>query len=275
MINTRKENKISNFLKVTFILTFVFMFARIAHASDLSGTLNTDGMLSTGLTAVVEAPAPSPVQPSSGGGNGSGGTSGSRISVPVVDNTVKNLVSPSNISTLLFPRQLKLGSVGLDVKNLQIFLNTHGYIITKSGAGSSGKETNTFGALTKVSLTKFQKQYNLIQTGILDSSTIKQISTITSTSNTNTVINTTYPSSTSFRKDLTKGDISADVKALQIFLNSRGYSVSLIGAGSPGKETTTFGEATKKALIKFQMANNISATGNLGPKTRMFISLSL
>ncbi len=58
------------------------------------------------------------------------------------------------------------------------------------------------------------------------------------------------------------------VKTLQQFLNALGYSVSLEGAGAPGKETTTFGPKTKAALIRFQTANGLVPDGIFGPKTR-------
>jgi peptidoglycan hydrolase-like protein with peptidoglycan-binding domain len=72
-----------------------------------------------------------------------------------------------------------------------------------------------------------------------------------------------------FKNDLTLGDENNDVKELQKFLNTNGYVVAKSGAGSPGRETTYFGLATKKALIKFQKAKKISpATGLFGPLTR-------
>lgn len=56
-----------------------------------------------------------------------------------------------------FTRDLEAGIVGDDVKALQVFLNTHGYIVAKSGAGSLGNETTRFGSATKAALVKFQK----------------------------------------------------------------------------------------------------------------------
>ncbi len=83
----------------------------------------------------------------------------------------------------------------------------------------------------------------------------------------------TPASSYSFTKDLTLGSKGDDVKALQQWLNAKGYKVSASGAGSPGNETTYFGPATKAALGKWQAANNISpAVGYFGPKTRAAVS---
>jgi D-alanyl-D-alanine endopeptidase (penicillin-binding protein 7) len=55
-----------------------------------------------------------------------------------------------------FTRTLAVGDKGPDVLALQKYLNTHGAVITTSGAGSPGKETNLFGAMTKAALAKFQ-----------------------------------------------------------------------------------------------------------------------
>ncbi|MDD2657862.1 MAG: peptidoglycan-binding domain-containing protein [Candidatus Pacebacteria bacterium] len=76
-----------------------------------------------------------------------------------------------------------------------------------------------------------------------------------------------------FNTNLTVGSLGSEVRALQAFLNARGYTVATSGAGSPGNETTTFGQATKMALIRFQKASGISpALGNCGPITRAYIS---
>ncbi len=58
-------------------------------------------------------------------------------------------------------RDLKFGMRGEDVKALQQYLNNHGYILAKSGAGSLGQETNYFGRLTQSALIKFQKDHNI------------------------------------------------------------------------------------------------------------------
>jgi len=76
-----------------------------------------------------------------------------------------------------------------------------------------------------------------------------------------------------FTKDLTLGSRGPDVKALQQFLNSKGYVVARSGAGSPGNESEYFGPATRAALIKFQKDNNITpAFGYFGPKTRAVVN---
>jgi hypothetical protein len=76
-----------------------------------------------------------------------------------------------------------------------------------------------------------------------------------------------------FKRDLKSGMTNVDVKALQKFLNANGFIIAKTGAGSPGKETTLFGSATRSALIKFQKANKITpAVGYFGAVTRRLVN---
>jgi peptidoglycan hydrolase-like protein with peptidoglycan-binding domain len=59
-----------------------------------------------------------------------------------------------------------------------------------------------------------------------------------------------------------------DVRQLQIYLNTHNYIVSTSGNGSPNNETTYFGQKTKNAVIKFQIANNLVPDGVVGKMTR-------
>lgn len=75
-----------------------------------------------------------------------------------------------------------------------------------------------------------------------------------------------------FTKNLEKGNLNNDVKELQKYLNTNGFTVAKTGPGSIGQETNYFGQATKKALIKFQQAKKIKpAAGYFGPVTRKVI----
>ena len=71
--------------------------------------------------------------------------------------TISPTNSPAPITKYLFKRTLQIGSKGTDVKALQQFLNTNGYVISKNGAGSLNNETTNFGPSTKAALIKYQK----------------------------------------------------------------------------------------------------------------------
>lgn len=72
-----------------------------------------------------------------------------------------------------------------------------------------------------------------------------------------------------FTMNLTMGSNNAEVKALQVYLNKKGYTVALSGAGSMGMESTYFGGLTRSALAKYQAAMGISpAAGYFGPISR-------
>ncbi len=63
----------------------------------------------------------------------------------------------------------------------------------------------------------------------------------------------TVTSSYAFTKTLKSGDTGADVTELQKFLNKCPQTqIAVTGAGSPGKEGTTYGPATVKAVTAFQ-----------------------
>ncbi len=57
-----------------------------------------------------------------------------------------------------FTRNLFVGMVGTDVLQLQKFLNAKGFTLAKTGPGSMGSETTTFGPLTRKALAEYQKK---------------------------------------------------------------------------------------------------------------------
>ncbi len=80
---------------------------------------------------------------------------------------------PSTLPTSAyrFTRDLRLGVIGDDVKELQKYLNRNGFTITESGPGSPGNETTKFGGLTFAAVVKFQEFYKneiLIPAGVVD-----------------------------------------------------------------------------------------------------------
>ena len=86
----------------------------------------------------------------------------------------------------------------------------------------------------------------------------------------NTTSGSTVSTGYTFNTNLTVGSKGADVMNLQKVLNmSADTTVALTGAGSKGMETTTFGPATKAAVIKFQTKYGITpAAGYVGAITR-------
>lgn len=83
------------------------------------------------------------------------------------------------------------------------------------------------------------------------------------------------PPTYSFTRDLTVGSKGEDVRVLQQFLNSQGAHVSFSGPGSIGNETMYFGPATRSALARWQMVNNISpSVGYFGPKSRLAFAMA-
>lgn len=66
----------------------------------------------------------------------------------------------------MFNTNMKLGSIGTDVMNLQKVLNMYPQtMVSASGAGSSGMETSKFGPATRAAVNKFQKLH-LVELGI-------------------------------------------------------------------------------------------------------------
>lgn len=81
--------------------------------------------------------------------------------------------------------------------------------------------------------------------------------------------------------NLRKGMRHEEVRELQRYLNTHGYTVATSGAGSLGNETNYFGMATYRAVLRFQEANASEilapaklrrATGYVGPSTRAKIN---
>jgi DNA-binding beta-propeller fold protein YncE len=82
-------------------------------------------------------------------------------------------------------------------------------------------------------------------------------------------------------RDLYPGSQGADVRSLQEYLNARGFTLASSGPGSPGNETTYYGNLTAAAVRRFQEAHfaeilsplgYASGTGICGPSTRSYIN---
>jgi len=72
-----------------------------------------------------------------------------------------------------------------------------------------------------------------------------------------------------FTRNLFLGTAGEDVKCLQKYLNSAGFTIASSGPGSPGSETTFYGSLTKAAAAKWQAANEVSpSVGYFGTISR-------
>lgn len=69
--------------------------------------------------------------------------------------------APVTQPQISFTKTLQTGMTNPEVKTLQQYLNSKGFIVSKSGAGSVGKETNYFGPATRSALARFQKANNI------------------------------------------------------------------------------------------------------------------
>jgi peptidoglycan hydrolase-like protein with peptidoglycan-binding domain len=151
-------------------------------------------------------------------------------------------------------RDLRIGDEGADVTSVQKILVAKGFL--KMPAGST---FGYFGTLTKSAVIAFQKSVGISGTGTIGEKTRSALLSSSPVTNSNS--------------GNTASSVSS-VKLLQQTLNKLGFTVALSGPGSIGKETNVFGDATRSALIKFQIEYGIIKNANsqgagvYGPKTK-------
>lgn len=87
---------------------------------------------------------------------------------PVASSSLEQLMSVDATTTIsttsrpIFTTDLYYGYFGPMVKNLQMFLNSQGFLLSTSSYGSPGEETNYFGPLTRSALIRFQDAYGIV-----------------------------------------------------------------------------------------------------------------
>lgn len=139
---------------------------------NVSGDVSVTAIFDEDETLPVEEDEPTPTAISSSGGTNIPVRYAYLISIgdlqtaenlkkqyPYLFNETNISGNTNNTGKILFKKDLYLNYIDVDVKRLQQYLNTHGFILTTYGLGSPGNETNKFGALTKKELIKFQEAH--------------------------------------------------------------------------------------------------------------------
>ncbi len=251
-----------------------------------SGSVSTgSGSSGTGAGTGTQSQGGTSVSGSTGTTGGSSGAASNQTNQPL-----------PTYKTYSFNQTLKTGSVGDGVAILQDLLRDSGYLVGQYSAGS-------FDQGTERAVKRFQAEKGIVSFGSADTTgygvlgprTRAALSDLIRTTTLGTPVSnpvsigTTAPQINvpvgqkavlmalpAFTRPLVLGSVGVDVKNLQIFLNNTGYPVATSGVGSLGKETTFFGPATRRALIRYQEANRsviltpvglVNGTGYFGMST--------
>ena len=162
-------------------------------------------------------------------------------------------------------------------------------MISSTGVGSPGNETEYFGSLTRTALMKFQAKYDIVSSGdetttgyglVGPGTRAKLVEVFSAAPTAPSAPQGEVPApptgvSAVFTTGLSKGSTNSNVKGLQQLLNlDPDTMIASTGVGSPGNETEYFGSLTEKAIQKFQLKHGVVQSaqdpgyGYLGPKTR-------
>jgi SpoIID/LytB domain protein len=181
-----------------------------------------------------------------------------RDRVSSIDNGTRTLsfsisaprANPITVSRLPISR----GMTGSDVRTIQAALNNLRY--------SVGTVDGIFGNMTFNAVVSFQRANGLSATGIVDTATFNAINRALTGSGTPSTVVSTPPASVSTpqasavtvsRLPISRGMTGSDVRVIQTALNNIRYSV--------GTADGIFGNMTFNAVVSFQRANGLSATG--------------
>jgi len=230
----------------------------VANKSPCTFTPSDDSTVIATFT-LIPPPNQIPPPPPSGGG---GGSSSGRTLVNIPPPDVLIPKAPNTGGAIPVPlapltKALLLNSRDLQVVTLQAILVQEKLLLTYT--------KGTLDLTTMNALKAFQVKYGIAGVGIPGYGVLGP--------KTRAKINSLIPKPTvttsTFTRTLSLGSKGEDVQRLQQYLNAKGFKVATTGTGSPGKESTYFGPATKAALVRYQVANNITPTsGVFGPITR-------
>jgi peptidoglycan hydrolase-like protein with peptidoglycan-binding domain len=223
--------------------------------------------------------------------NNSGGSVGVAYLTPAVNPVIATTTiiataqtsSQTSISAV-FSKTFKKGMRGDDILRLQKLLATDATIYPE------GDATGYFGPATERAIQRFQAKYGIVSSGTalttgygaFGPSTRAKMQEVFGNAMpisvpAQTVANPSARAiavSPVFNGGLQKGMKGADVKRLQILLNSDTKTqIAETGDGAPGNETEYFGNATLRAVQKFQELHGLAVLGDsgygyVGPKTR-------
>lgn len=160
-------------------------------------------------------------------------------------------VTPSNPETgsAQFGDRLQLGDRGAAVQELQTQLQSRGYYY--------GAIDGVFGTDTQNAVIQFQRDFNLPQTGVVDTQFYSVLNGGTP--------DTQPPITPPITGELRFGDQGTRVSELQQQLNRQGYPVRVDGF---------FGAETETAVRRFQQANSLSVTGVADARTLSQLGLN-
>lgn len=182
------------------------------------------------------------------------------------DVTIAEAEAVSDVLTSYPGTPLRIGSAGLDVQNIQIYLNRirRNYPAIPMIADAAG----VFGSGTDAAVRKFQSIFNLAADGVVGKSTWYKISQIYTavtrlaeldSEGTELGIGTVPPASV-----LRQGSKGNDVLTLQYLLNV----ISEFYPDVPSVvQDSSFGSSTRQAVTAFQRMRGLTADGVVGPAT--------